>query len=103
MPVAASLSGPMSGHIREEHTSLTPIPAFVRLQSMHTDWTTPYHVAMCEQNKMKLEGRYEVARHAIHNRILELGKDTADIRELRALEEALHQLNLHRYRATLVA
>jgi hypothetical protein len=70
---------------------------------MHTDWTTPYHVAMCERNERKLEGPYAVARQAIHNRILELGEDTGDIRELRALEEALRQLNLHRYRATLVA
>jgi hypothetical protein len=70
---------------------------------MHTDWATPYHVAMGEQNERKLEGRYAVARQAIHNRILELGEDIGDIRELRALEEALRQLNLHRYRATLVA
>jgi hypothetical protein len=69
---------------------------------MHTDWETPYQVAMRELNDMKLEGLYEQARHAIHNRGLELREDGADTRERRALDDAMRQLIIHKYRATLV-
>lgn len=70
---------------------------------MHNDWMIPYHVAMREQEGTKLESLIEAARRAIHKRILELGADAADVREQRAMDEALRQLTLHRYRATLVA
>jgi hypothetical protein len=45
---------------------------------MHTDWKTPYQFAIREQNPAKLEDLYEQARHAIHNRVLELEENVAD-------------------------
>jgi len=68
---------------------------------MHTDWMTAYYAAMCEHDPVKLEESYEQARHAIHNRLLELGTDPADPRETHErgeLEEALRQLIIHKYK-----
>ncbi|MBI3476783.1 MAG: hypothetical protein HY010_13710 [Acidobacteria bacterium] len=68
---------------------------------MHTDWTIPYQAAMREQEGPELESLVETARRVIHSRVLELGSDAADVREQHALDEALRQLTLHRYRVTL--
>ena len=73
------------------------------LRRMHVDWMTPYHVAMRELEGTKLESLLEEARRAIHNRTLELGADVADVREQRAMDDALRQLTLHRYRPNLAA
>ena len=67
---------------------------------MQTDWKTPYEAAMREQDPAKLENLYERARRAIHNRVLELGESRADICESGALDEALRQLTIHKYRRT---
>jgi hypothetical protein len=64
---------------------------------MHTDWKTPYQFAIREQNPAKLEDLYEQARHAIHNRMLELEENVADIRESGELDEALRRLTIHKY------
>jgi hypothetical protein len=64
---------------------------------MHTDWKTPYQFAIREQNPAKLEDLYEQARHAIHNRVLELEENVADVRESGELDEALRQLTIHKY------
>jgi hypothetical protein len=69
---------------------------------MHTDWKTPYQFAIREQNPAKLEDLYEQARHAIHNRVLELAKNRADVRESGELDEALRHLTIHKYRRTPV-
>jgi hypothetical protein len=65
---------------------------------MHTDWMGPYHAALREQDPGKLEELYEQARHAIHNRMLELGTQHADVHERGELEEALRQLTIHKYK-----
>ena len=64
---------------------------------MHTDWKTPYQFAIREQNPAKLEDLYEQARHAIHNRVLELEENVADVRESGELDEALRRLTIHKY------
>ena len=64
---------------------------------MHTDWKTPYQFAIREQNPAKLEDLYEQARHAIHNRMLELEENVADVRESGELDEALRRLTIHKY------
>ena len=69
---------------------------------MHTDWKTSYQFAIREQSPAKLEVLYEQARHAIHNRILELAQNRADICESGELDEALRQLTIHKYRRTPV-
>lgn len=65
---------------------------------MHTDWAISYNAAMREQEAAKLESLVETARGAIHRRILELGSDATDVREQHALDEALRQITLRRYR-----
>jgi len=65
---------------------------------MHTDWKTLYHAVLREQDPVKLEELYEQARHAIHNRVLELGTEPADAHERGELEEALRQLIIHKYK-----
>ena len=64
---------------------------------MHTDWKTPYQFAIREQNPAKLEDLYEQARHAIHNRVLELEETVADVRESGELDAALRRLTIHKY------
>lgn len=65
---------------------------------MHTDWMSPYHAALREQDPAKLEELYEQARHAIHNRVLELGTQSLDAHERGELEEALRELTIHKYK-----
>jgi hypothetical protein len=65
---------------------------------MHTDWMSPYHAALHEQDPVKLEELCELARHAMHNRMLELGTQPADAHEEGELEEALRQLTIHKYK-----
>jgi hypothetical protein len=64
---------------------------------MHTDWKTPYQFAIREQDPAKLEDLYEQARHAIHNRMLGLEENVADVRESGELDEALRRLTIHKY------
>jgi len=66
---------------------------------MHTDWMGPYHAALREQDPVKLEELCEQARHAIHNRVLELGTESVDAHERGELEEALRQLTIHKYKS----
>ncbi|MBZ5663430.1 MAG: hypothetical protein LAO30_02400 [Acidobacteriia bacterium] len=68
---------------------------------MLTDWNTSYQVAIREQDPAKLEDLCEQARHAIHNRVLELAESPADARERGELEEALRQLTIHKYKRTV--
>lgn len=70
---------------------------------MHTDWKPLYQVAMREQNDMKFEELYELVRHAVHSRLLELGESGLDTRERRAPDKALRQLAIPKHKLTWLA
>ena len=54
-------------------------------------WQTLYSAALSESDPIKLNGRIEAARHAIHER-LDHPDDLVSPRERRQLEDALHAL-----------
>jgi hypothetical protein len=55
------------------------------------NWQALYSAALSESDPVKLTGRIEAARHAIHQRLDHLD-DSATPRERRQLEDALHVL-----------
>jgi hypothetical protein len=55
------------------------------------DWQTLYRAAMTESDAVKLNGRIEAARRAIHNR-LDDADDPRDSRERQQLNNALYAL-----------
>jgi len=54
-------------------------------------WQALYSAALSESDPMKLNGRIEAARRAIHQRLDHLD-DASSPRERRQLEDALHVL-----------
>ena len=65
---------------------------------MPTHWMHAYKAAIREHAPEQIEERYELARLAIHKRVLELTDDPADARERGELDEALRQLTIHKYK-----
>jgi hypothetical protein len=65
---------------------------------MNSDWKAHYRLAMHEASPVLREELYEQARVAIHQRVLELAKDRADVCERGDLDEAFRQLTIHKYK-----
>jgi hypothetical protein len=54
-------------------------------------WQTLYSAALSESDPVRLTGRIEAARHAIHQRLDHID-DSSSPRERQQLEDALHVL-----------
>jgi hypothetical protein len=65
---------------------------------MPIDWKTQYQTAIRELDPRQKPALCERARHAIHERLLEQGRQHPDATEREELEEALRQLTLHKYK-----
>ena len=62
---------------------------------MPIDWKTPYQAAIREPHSRQSSALCENAHRAIHERILQQGRQHPDAAEREELEDALRQLTLH--------